>query len=331
MKKLLLIACAINLSIANATELSDLPTNDSIKSILSDFEANPTTYLESYTDQPPQAKLEGQEIGFIARAQAYQSEATQIVLNSRVMQEVAAEELQEQKLGFKDLSEFEDLNNALLEKYSDCKSSVNCALSEPSSDADFKEAIGDLAVLGEVSNQLPGSFNESSPILFQGQAMECKRYDIGFMNCCNSTGWGKFISQCSSQENELGQAREKGVAIFLGTRKSGHKPNRKKHDVFCVFESKLAHLIQERGRQWQLFVDFGNAESPNCRGISANELSRIDFDAIDLNEAYQDISNNISLPDQSALTNHVSNSAAKCANGSNDIHCVDSQKEGRYA
>jgi hypothetical protein len=331
MRTMLLIVLSIHLSVAHATELSDLPTSDAIKLALSDFQASPTTYLEHYTEQPPELDFNGQDIGLVAKTQAHKNEATQIVLDTRKMQEAETAAVQSLRQEAPNLSEFEALNNALLEKYSDCKSAVNCALPGPSSDADFKEAIGDLAVLGEMSNQLPGSFNENSPILFQGRSMECKRYDIGFMNCCNSTGWGKFISQCSAQENELGQAREKEVAIFLGTRTSGHKPTRKKYDVFCVFESKLARLIQEGGRQHQLLVGFGNAKAPSCRGISANELSRIDFDAINLNEAYQDIARNISLPEQSILTNKITQSTASCANGSSDVHCADSQKEGSYA
>jgi len=331
MKKLLLIACIVNLSIAHATELSDLPTNDFIGSIFSDFQENPTAYLKDYTEQPPEAKLKNQDIGSIARAQANQSDLSQIVIDARENQEVATAEIQHRQLGVNNLSEFDGLIEVLQEKYSDCVNSVHCALPELSNETDFKEAIGDLAVLGEMSSELPSSFNENSTILFQGKAMECKKYDIGFMNCCNSTGWGKFISQCSAQENELGQAREKGVAIFLGTKKTGHKPNRKKHDVFCVFDSKLASLIQERGRQWQLSIGFGDAKTPNCRGISANELSRIDFDAIDLSEAYQDISKNISLPNQKLLTKQVEKSATNCANDSNSLNCVSGKKEGHYA
>jgi conjugal transfer mating pair stabilization protein TraN len=39
-----------------------------------------------------------------------------------------------------------------------------------------------------------------------------------------------------------------------------------KSQVYCVFDGKLARIIQEQGRRDQLGVKFGSGDSPNCRG-----------------------------------------------------------------
>ena len=42
-------------------------------------------------------------------------------------------------------------------------------------------------------------------------------------------------------------------------------------------------MIQEQGRS-QLNIDWGMPDQPNCRGFSAEELSKIDFSKLDLSE-----------------------------------------------
>lgn len=65
----------------------------------------------------------------------------------------------------------------------------------------------------------------------------------------------------------------------------------RKKTVFCCFGSKFAKLLQEQGRK-QLGLDFGTAQSPNCRGFTEEELQKIDFSKLDLSEITSDILNN---------------------------------------
>ena len=59
-----------------------------------------------------------------------------------------------------------------------------------------------------------------------------------------------------------------------------------KQEVHCCFNSILARLIHEQGRE-QLGIGWGDPENPNCRGFTVEEISRLDFSAMDLSEYMQ--------------------------------------------
>lgn len=60
----------------------------------------------------------------------------------------------------------------------------------------------------------------------------------------------------------------------------------KKEKVFCCFNSILARIIHEQGRP-QIGVGWGSANSPNCRGLTPEELASIDFSRVDFREYMQ--------------------------------------------
>lgn len=70
-----------------------------------------------------------------------------------------------------------------------------------------------------------------------------------------------------------------------------------KSKVYCVFQGKLARIIQEQGRRDQLHVGFGSGKNPDCRGISISELQAINFDLINFADFYEDLMNNQKIPD----------------------------------
>ncbi|WP_343118844.1 conjugal transfer protein TraN, partial [Escherichia coli] len=41
---------------------------------------------------------------------------------------------------------------------------------------------------------------------------------------------------------------------------------------YCQFDSKLAQIVQQQGRNGQLRIGFGSAKHPDCRGITVDEL-----------------------------------------------------------
>ena len=59
-------------------------------------------------------------------------------------------------------------------------------------------------------------------------------------------------------------------------------------EVHCCFNSLMATLVQVGGRA-QLGMDFGTAETPNCRGFTPEEFQSIDFSKIDLTAYYAEI------------------------------------------
>jgi len=172
---------------------------------------------------------------------------------------------------------------------------------------DFDKTVTELATLGEAGNDVN---QHQSPQLFSGRAMECADNMLGYKNCCRDSGWGKDINlaHCTDAEKALGEKREQGLAIAVGR----YCHNRvdygagnvctSHHQVYCVFDSKIAKAIQAQGRNKQLKINFGVVDGdeahPNCRAITARELQRIDFDQIDFSSLYQDIQNNVAIPNK---------------------------------
>lgn len=78
----------------------------------------------------------------------------------------------------------------------------------------------------------------------------------------------------------------------------------KKH-TYCVFDSKLARIVQQQGRGGQLHIGFGSGKSPDCRGVSMDELASIKFDHLDFTDFYSELQSNVKLPDQKQLTDRI--------------------------
>lgn len=173
---------------------------------------------------------------------------------------------------------------------------------------DFAKAGSELAAAGEAAHDAsaPGSVNAA---IFQGQGMQCDDDALGFSNCCRAHGWGQDIHlvHCSDEEKKLGKLREKGYTYPLGEycahRVLGVCLKHKKS--FCVFDGLLAKDVQVQGRYQQLGIRFGSAQSPNCRGITPDELSEIDFSKIDFSNFYSTLENNTNVPNSGDIQNRI--------------------------
>ena len=64
---------------------------------------------------------------------------------------------------------------------------------------------------------------------------------------------------------------------------------------FCCFSNILEKIIQVQGRA-QLGINFGSGGSPDCRGLTLEELERIDFSLIDFSEFAQEVQKRMVLP-----------------------------------
>jgi conjugal transfer mating pair stabilization protein TraN len=126
------------------------------------------------------------------------------------------------------------------------------------------------------------------------QTVNLERDLVLFKDCCNSGGWGVSLglSSCDEDSKKLAQLRNEGKCVQIGTYCAEKEPILKtcirKKTVFCCFGSKFAKLLQEQGKR-QLGQNFGSPEQPNCRGFTAEELSRIDFSKLDLTEISRDV------------------------------------------
>lgn len=187
----------------------------------------------------------------------------------------------------------------------------NCSSHEysPSNDAEFKQAISALSASSQASKE----FNGTSQFLFKGQKLECSDDIAGFKNCCRDSGWGidLNLAHCTNSEKQLGQAKENKLVVATGqycykrVKFPGGSACVSTHKTYCVFQSKLARIIQEQGRYLQLHINFGYGKHSNCSGLTPQQLQLIHFENIDFSEFYQDIQNRQKQPDWQQTTNGI--------------------------
>lgn len=169
----------------------------------------------------------------------------------------------------------------------------NCIDSNYESDKDMIEALGYLSILEEARKELDGTANIS---VFKGQAYSCTRFPLSFKDCCGCNGWGisMGLAGCDEDSKTVAKLRVSGKCVQIGTYCAEYvkvglaKFCLRKKTVFCCFGSKFAKLLQEQGKP-QLGLNFGTPECPDCRGFTADELSKIDFSKLDLTEITNDI------------------------------------------
>lgn len=177
----------------------------------------------------------------------------------------------------------------------------NCSIHEKVNDPDFNQAVGSFGAMVDAAKQM----NKNNRFIFHGQEASCSKAPIGFMDCCADSGWGQDLyEKCSEQEKKLKKDKENHLAVAINGDYCAHEvggictSTRKR---YCVFTTKLARLIQDKGRREQLHISFGTPNDPNCIGISPEELQRIDFSKIDFSEIADDIKKSMPSRDQDAL------------------------------
>jgi conjugal transfer mating pair stabilization protein TraN len=127
--------------------------------------------------------------------------------------------------------------------------------------------------------------------IFKGEDMRCSKATLSFSNCCKDDGWGQDIglAQCTESEKMLGERKQAGLCHQVGSYCSkevlGVCTSRKY--TYCCFTSKIGRIIQEQGRP-QLGWNWGTPQAPDCRGITPEELQRLDFSRMDFTEFYED-------------------------------------------
>lgn len=152
--------------------------------------------------------------------------------------------------------------------------------------------VGYLAMLNEIRKDM-----QTNPIkVFKGEVNNCDHCVASYIDCCSSMkGWGKdlSLSRCSGQEKALALKKSKGLCHYIGTYCSKKVLGKcvTKKSTYCCFNSKLSRIFQQQGRQ-QLGLSFGSSQTPNCRGLTTDELQRIDFSKFDLEELFADLITN---------------------------------------
>jgi len=164
----------------------------------------------------------------------------------------------------------------------------DCTAHDATQNTNFGESAAELSAAGESGRE----YSQTQANLFAGHVARCKIWAIDFIDCCSDKGWGKAIdlAHCRDEDKALGQAKLNYLVHYLGKYCSNEVLGvclEHKH-TYCVFDTKMARIIQEEGRLRQLNGGaLGTAEHPTCNGLSVKELQRIDFSRVDfLNPVY---------------------------------------------
>lgn len=180
----------------------------------------------------------------------------------------------------------------------------SCAQAQTGTSNMFGQAVSALAAVAAAGVDV-AELNGENVRAFTGEAKSCKKFAAGFNNCCKDSGWGQDIglSSCSSDEKALGKAKEKKLTVYVGEYCSKKVLGvcLEKKRGYCVFDSKLARIVQEQGRRGQLGIGFGSGKSPDCRGITVDELQKLDFGVMNFSDFYDDLNAGSDIPEDQAL------------------------------
>lgn len=182
-----------------------------------------------------------------------------------------------------------------------CPGKISCAdgacdetTDEPTED--LAEGITRLGVLaGSAAEVSDNQIQSGVAGIFAASATQCKKHPLGARDCCKDSGWGDWVMHCPKELQELQRAKVDERVIYLGSYKNKKLGSR--HYVYCVFPTTLSAIVQLQGRKDQLHIPFGDAENPDCRGLTPEELERIDFSKLNLSKLEKEWMSRMQSPD----------------------------------
>jgi conjugal transfer mating pair stabilization protein TraN len=161
--------------------------------------------------------------------------------------------------------------------------------------------------------------------LFQGSTAHCNKKPVGYMNCCRikKDGWGDDLgANCSKDEKTLMEQRIKRLCVYVGKTTTGTSPVHVNKHHYCCFGQMLDKVIQVQGRK-QLGKNFGTGERPDCRGLTLDEIQRINFNHIDFTEFIEDFklkfAGKYKAPNTGEISSRIKGSQADLKRGDNNV------------
>lgn len=103
-----------------------------------------------------------------------------------------------------------------------------------------------------------------------------------------------IIFACHEDELKLGIERKLGKCTYVGSYCTGGFLCPVKKESYCCYNTPLARIIMEQVRR-QL-GGFGSKRNPNCNGLSPSEMQSVNWDAIDLTEWTQRLTDSGIIP-----------------------------------
>lgn len=180
----------------------------------------------------------------------------------------------------------------------------DCTPQDYQNNDEMLEAISYLNIFGEMSKDI------SNPSIFAGEKLGCKKRPLDFIDCCKTgKGWGKNVGlgRCNANEKSLSKRREKRHCKLVGTycKEKALGVCVLKQTNFCCFGSPLLRMIQEQARA-QIGLGWGTPKKPICRGLTIEELQRVDFSKLDLSEFFAEVAARFKSQDMNEIKEKVS-------------------------
>lgn len=175
-----------------------------------------------------------------------------------------------------------------------------CDTSKSEASDDMAEGLSRLGALAGAASDVAGNQVPSGmPAIFSGKAQECKKHPLGIRDCCTGKGWGDWIKHCPHDLQILQRAKKENRVVYLGSYKK-EKLGARRYS-YCIFPTRLAAIFQIQGRGSQLGISYGTAKHPDCRGLTPEELERINFSALDLSPLEKELITRMALPNDTSI------------------------------
>jgi len=184
----------------------------------------------------------------------------------------------------------------------------NCIDKRFDSNNEMLDSVSRLSAISQMKEA-----GEPNTQLFAGYHAHCSKKAVDYSNCCsltsNNNNWGHNLgARCSQDEKHLIEQRKKNLCVYLGkVNKQTLGVNTVVKHNWCCFGNMLNKVIQVEGRK-QLSMSFGTAKSPNCRGLTLDELLKLDFDRMDFAEFEAEILKTMKLPNKGDIKARIENS-----------------------
>lgn len=181
----------------------------------------------------------------------------------------------------------------------------NCIDKSYEMDGDMVSSVAQLGALSQGKNTSAG-FK-----IFEGLGRNCSKKPAGYQSCCHvyPKGWGRKLgAKCSKDEEILSEKRQKNLCIYVGkeSKKTAGITTLIKHH-YCCFSNILEKVVQVQARR-QLGLNFGSGGRPNCRGLTLEELARVDFSKMDFSEVAAEMQKKIVMPNVADVKNRINDS-----------------------
>lgn len=158
-----------------------------------------------------------------------------------------------------------------------------CTTPKPTQNKDFGQSASELAAVAKAAGDAAAQYKAGQTIrLFSGHKQECSYTVAGINNCCDESGWAHGILGCTDQQKKLANDYKHYLVTYVGD----YCHNRvlgvciTKHKVYCVYDSKMARIIEEYGRD-QIGKTYGDPEEASCDGMTLDEFQRLNFNVMD--------------------------------------------------